>query len=70
MFCLTSNKSSTVRDLVFTAMLHTMISGPIATDGVSSGCGWRRQPPDMEGSCEYIDSRQGVVLQLEVWMKG
>jgi hypothetical protein len=23
--------------------------------GASSGCGWRRRPPDMEGSCEYID---------------
>ena len=30
------------------------------------------RPPDMEGSCEYIeqvvaDSQQGVVLQLGVW---
>jgi hypothetical protein len=37
--------------------------------GASSGCGWRRRPPDTEGSCEYIeqavaDRRQGVVLQL------
>jgi hypothetical protein len=37
--------------------------------GASSGCGWRRRPTGMEGSCEYIkytvaDSRQGVVLQL------
>jgi hypothetical protein len=36
-------------------------------DGTSSGCGWRRQPPDMEGSYECIeqavmDSRQGVLL--------
>jgi hypothetical protein len=23
--------------------------------GASPGCGWRRQPPDMEGSCEYIE---------------
>jgi len=46
-----------------------MICGPITTDGVSSGCGWRRQPSDMEGSCEEIDSRQGVVLHLG-WMKG
>jgi hypothetical protein len=21
----------------------------------SSGCGWRRRPPDMEGSCEYTE---------------
>jgi hypothetical protein len=21
----------------------------------SSGCGWKRQPPDMEDSCEYIE---------------
>ena len=48
-----SNKSFTVRDFVLIAMLHTMIiSRPIATDGMSPGCGWRRQPPDMEGSCE------------------
>jgi heme/copper-type cytochrome/quinol oxidase subunit 2 len=23
--------------------------------GASSSCGWRRWPPDMEGSCEYIE---------------
>jgi hypothetical protein len=23
--------------------------------GASSGCGWMRRPPDMEGSCEYIE---------------
>jgi hypothetical protein len=23
--------------------------------GASSGCGWRRHPPGMEGSCEYIE---------------
>jgi hypothetical protein len=23
--------------------------------GASSGCGWRRRPPDVEGSCEYIE---------------
>jgi hypothetical protein len=36
---------------------------------VSSGCGWRRRPPDVEGNCKCItyavsDSRQWVVLQL------
>jgi hypothetical protein len=35
----------------------------------SKKCGSRRRPPDMEGSCGYIelavaDSRQGVALQL------
>jgi len=35
----------------------------------SLGCGWRRWPPGMEGSCEYVeqavgDSWQGTVLQL------
>jgi len=33
--------------------------------GASSPCGWRRRPPHMERTCEYIewevaDSRQGV----------
>jgi hypothetical protein len=23
--------------------------------GTSSGCGWRTRPPDMEGSCKYIE---------------
>jgi hypothetical protein len=23
--------------------------------GVFSGCGWRRRPPDMDSSCEYIE---------------
>jgi hypothetical protein len=23
--------------------------------GASSGCGWRRRPPGMGGSCEYIE---------------
>jgi hypothetical protein len=35
--------------------------------GVSSGCGWRRWPPDMEGSYEYIEDAVlvRVVLQYE-----
>jgi hypothetical protein len=38
-------------------------------------CGWRRQPPDVEGSCEYIEwavanSQQRVVLQLQVLAMG
>jgi len=33
--------------------------------GTSSGCGWRRRPPDTEGSCKAVaDSRKRVVLQL------
>jgi len=32
----------------------------------SFGCGWKRQPPDMEGSCKYIEyevmnSQEGVL---------
>jgi hypothetical protein len=27
----------------------------IVRHGASSGCGWRRRSPDMEGSCEYIE---------------
>jgi len=43
--------------------------------GASSGCRWRRRPPDMEGICKYIEeavveSLQGVVLQLGGWAKG
>jgi len=42
--------------------------------GVSLGHGWRRQPPDMEGSCKYIeeavvDSSHGVILQLVGWAR-
>jgi hypothetical protein len=44
-------------------------------NGASSGCKWRKHPPDMEGSCEYIesavaDTRQGVALQLGGWAWG
>jgi hypothetical protein len=32
-----------------------MLSGSLSPrHGASSGSGWRRRPPDMEGSCEYI----------------
>jgi hypothetical protein len=54
--------------------LYRSISvGPLSTwHDASSRCGWRRRPPGMEGSCEYIeyaiaDSQQGMVLQLESW---
>jgi len=23
--------------------------------GASSDCGWRRRPPDMKGSCEFME---------------
>jgi len=26
----------------------------VSSHSPSSGCGWRRRPPDMEDSCEYI----------------
>jgi len=43
-------------------------------DSMCSSCGWRRWPPDMEGSCKYIekavmDGQQGVVLQHEEWVR-
>jgi hypothetical protein len=35
---------------------QAMLSGSLSPrHGASSGCGWRRRPPDMEGSCEYIE---------------
>jgi len=47
-----------------------MLSGFLSPQhDTSSGGGWTRRPPDMEGSCEctaeaVIKSQQGVVLQL------
>jgi hypothetical protein len=37
---------------------------------LSWGCKWSKRPPDMEGSCQYIEyavaeSKQGMVLQLD-----
>jgi len=33
-----------------------MLSGSLPPrHGASSGCGWRRRPPGMEGNCEYIE---------------
>jgi hypothetical protein len=34
---------------------------------LSSGCGWRKRPTDMDVSCKYVesefaDSRQGVIM--------
>jgi len=34
----------------------TMLYGSLLPlHGAAPGCGWRRRPPDMEGSCECID---------------
>jgi hypothetical protein len=53
-------------------MLHVSLS---PRHSVSSDCGWRRRPPDIEGSCEYIEeatsnSRRGVVIQSEGRTRG
>jgi hypothetical protein len=38
--------------------LVSMLGGShVTTACTSSGCGWRRRPPDMEGSCEYKGGR-------------
>jgi hypothetical protein len=34
---------------------HTSMLGGSLVTMASSGCGWRRQPPDMEDSCKYIE---------------
>lgn len=43
--------------------------------GMPADCGWRRQPPDMEGSYNYIkhavmDSTQGMAIQHGGWVRG
>jgi len=36
--------------------INTILSGPLViTHVVSSGCGWRSQPPDVEGSYECFE---------------
>jgi hypothetical protein len=48
----------------------TMLWGSLSLrNGASSGCGWRRRPPNMEVSCECIEyavtvSRQGEDLHF------
>jgi hypothetical protein len=37
---------------LLSAMLYVSLSPRY---GASSGCGWRRRPPDVEGSCECIE---------------
>jgi hypothetical protein len=57
-------------NLVFVIVMKPCYVGPLSPrHGASSGCGWRRRPPDMESSCVYTeqtvrDSGRGVVLQL------
>jgi hypothetical protein len=57
---------------LFRPFLYSMLCGSPSHHGASSGCGWRRRPPNMDGSCEYIwksvaNSREGVVLQPWGW---
>jgi hypothetical protein len=61
-------KKSLLRNILNPLFFFTMLCGSLVTTawhhGASSGCGWRRWPPDMEGSCEHTDlavadSRQG-----------
>jgi hypothetical protein len=41
--------------LLASIVLHVMWVPLSPLHGASSDCGWRRRPPDMEGSCEYIE---------------
>jgi len=55
-----------------------MLSGSISPrHNASSGCGWRKQAPNMEGSCEFklaelavAHGQQGLVLQFGDWAGG
>jgi hypothetical protein len=40
------------RNIYYFNALSSMLGESL---GASSGDGWRRRPPDMEGSCEYIE---------------
>jgi len=41
--------------VLFVLLTHSTVSGSLSPPhGASSGCGWRKRPPDTEGSCEYI----------------
>jgi len=57
-------------------IIKYQLSGSLSQPhGMSLGCQWRRQSPDMEGSCKYIEcavtgSWQRVVLQLGSWARG
>jgi hypothetical protein len=44
------------RDEVHLSVLSVIWVPVLGTSlGTSSGCGWKRHPPDMGGSCEYIE---------------
>jgi hypothetical protein len=48
--CISAGGNYMPLDLTYICM------GPLSPrHGASSGSEWRRQPPDMEGSCEYIE---------------
>jgi hypothetical protein len=55
--------------LKMSSLPNLALKSPDKMLGSSSGCGWRRWPPDMEGSCEYTEkafrgSQQGVELHM------
>jgi hypothetical protein len=61
---------------IFTSInAENMLYGSLSPrHGASSSFGWRKRPPDMEGSYEYIEwadtnSRQRVFLQLGGWAR-
>jgi hypothetical protein len=68
-------KLSNMMFLEHKGAVTTMIHGSLSPQhGVASGCRWRRKPPDMVASSQYIEkavagSRRGVVLQLAYWTR-
>jgi hypothetical protein len=36
-------------------MLKAPLDPLLPHQGISSECQWRKEPPDLEGSCEYIE---------------
>jgi hypothetical protein len=44
---------------------YRIVTVPFMSLGASSGCGWRSQPPDIEGGCEYI---QWAVSTNKWWL--
>jgi hypothetical protein len=51
--CRTSGNCNRIVTIIFFVML---LVGPLSPrHGASSGCGWRRLPPVLEGSCEYVE---------------
>jgi len=64
--------TSTFLEILLQWLRKTALCGSVSPrNGASSVFGWRRRPPDTEGSWQYnewavADIRRGVVLQLEV----